>query len=201
MSQTHWKKLHNPDYLGAYSLEPGKDKILTIKIIKTETVTGPDNRKEECMIATFVEPEKPMIINSTNAKTITKTYGTPYIEEWAGKKIQVYSKTIKAFGDTIEALRIRPTEPKQTELVCGDCNKPITKYKGLTPEQLAQATRGKYGLPLCSDCAKARKEKNEAAEKKSDEQEPGQEEIDRITGNEEQTISTNTEGVIIDANE
>ena len=157
MSQTHWKKLHNPDYLGAYSLEPGKDKILTIKIIKTETVTGPDNRKEECMIATFVEPEKPMIINSTNAKTITKTYGTPYIEEWAGKKIQVYSKTIKAFGDTIEALRIRPTEPKQTELVCGDCNKPITKYKGLTPEQNLQKATYQKGNMDCHCAATAQK--------------------------------------------
>ena len=27
---THWKKFHNPDYLGSYSLDPGKDMILTI---------------------------------------------------------------------------------------------------------------------------------------------------------------------------
>ena len=36
MSETHWKRLINPDYLGAYSLDPGKDKILTIKAVKLE---------------------------------------------------------------------------------------------------------------------------------------------------------------------
>ena len=28
---THWKKLTNPDYLGAYALQPGEDLIATIK--------------------------------------------------------------------------------------------------------------------------------------------------------------------------
>ena len=42
MAQTHWKKLQNPDYLGAYSLDPGKTLIVTIKLLKKEVVTGPD---------------------------------------------------------------------------------------------------------------------------------------------------------------
>ena len=40
MGETHWKRLINPDYLGAYSLDPGKDKILTIKVVKREMITG-----------------------------------------------------------------------------------------------------------------------------------------------------------------
>ena len=27
MAKTHWKRLTNPDYLGAYALEDGKDMI------------------------------------------------------------------------------------------------------------------------------------------------------------------------------
>ena len=29
----HWKRLINPDYLGAYSLEPGQDMIRTVSVI------------------------------------------------------------------------------------------------------------------------------------------------------------------------
>ena len=39
---------------------------------------------------TFAENVKPMIVNSTNAKTIEKLYKTPYIEEWKGRKIQLF---------------------------------------------------------------------------------------------------------------
>ena len=45
MAQTHWKKLHNPDFLGAYSLDPGKDLIATIKTVRNEQVIGSDGKK------------------------------------------------------------------------------------------------------------------------------------------------------------
>ena len=37
---THWKKLTNPNYLGAYSIENGQDLILTIKYVQEEKVIG-----------------------------------------------------------------------------------------------------------------------------------------------------------------
>jgi hypothetical protein len=154
--KTHWKKLQNPDYLGSYSLDPGKDMILTIKSVKVEQVTGPDNRKEDCTVMHFIEDAKPMIVNATNAKTITKIYKTPYIEEWAGKKIQIYSTEVKAFGDVVEALRIRqkiPTQAAPTSLKCSDCPDDIEGVDGKTAEYIAQYTRSKYGRPLCSSCA------------------------------------------------
>lgn len=39
-------------------------------------------------------------------------YGTPYIEEWNGKKVQIFATMVKAFGEETDALRIRPTAPK-----------------------------------------------------------------------------------------
>jgi hypothetical protein len=164
MSQTHWKKLQNPDYLGSYSLDPGKDLILTIKTVKVEQVTGPDNRKEDCTVMYFVENAKPMIVNATNAKTITKLYKTPYIEEWAGKKVQIYSTEVKAFGDVVEALRIRQKIPAQAvpiSLKCSDCPDDITGFENMTAEQVAQRNQQKYGRPLCIDCAAKLKAKGE----------------------------------------
>lgn len=111
-TKTHWKKLHNPDYLGAWSLDPGMDMILTIDSVKKEPVTGADGKKEDCTVARFKEDVKPMILNATNSKIIEKIYGTPYIEDWKGKPIQIYAAKIRAFGEEMDALRIRPQAPK-----------------------------------------------------------------------------------------
>lgn len=103
---THWKKLTNPNYLGSYSLNPGED--LTVKIIRVqkELVTGSGGEKEECIVATL-ENQKPLILNKTNCKTIEKLFGTPYIEDWSGKKITLYAEKVKAFGEVVDALRVR----------------------------------------------------------------------------------------------
>jgi ribosomal protein L34E len=153
--KTHWKKLTNPDYIGAYALEKGKDMILTIKSIKREIVTGNEGKKEECTVAFFKEDVKPMILNATNSKTIQKLYSTPYIEEWVGRKIQIFADMVKVKGEPTEALRIRPYIPKQTEIStkCADCSKDITGFENKTAEQIAQYTYSKYGKTLCTECA------------------------------------------------
>ena len=74
-------------------------------------VTGPDGKQEECIVAQLAG-EKPFILNKTNCKTIAKVHGSPYIEDWAGKKITLYVAKVKAFGDTVEALRVRTEKPK-----------------------------------------------------------------------------------------
>jgi hypothetical protein len=157
MAQTHWKKLHNPDYIGAYAIDPGKSLIVTIRTIKNEVVTGPDGKKEECMTMTFEERDaKPMIVNSTNAKTIEKIYKTPYIEEWAGKKIELYAEKVKAFGEVVDALRIKqkiPTQSAPVTTMCSDCPDEIEGVGNRTAEQIAQYTKTKYGRSLCSACA------------------------------------------------
>lgn len=109
--KTHWKKLVNPDYLGAYSLNPGQELILTIKELQRKKVKGSGGKEQECTVCVFVENIKPMILNRLNSKTITKIYQTPYIEDWVGKKIQVFAETIEAFGEMTDALRVRPYEP------------------------------------------------------------------------------------------
>ena len=116
-TKTHWKKQFNYDYLGSYSLVPGEDLILTIKETKKEMVTGTSGSKEQLFVCHFVEGAKPMIMNRTNCKVIEKLY-TPFIEDWKGKQIQVYSENVKAFGEIVEALRVKPVIPnaKKPEL-------------------------------------------------------------------------------------
>lgn len=110
-AQTHWKKLENPDYIGAYSLENGKDLTVTIEKVVREMITGTGGKKEECSVA-YLKGQKPMILNRTNQKMIAKVLNTPYIEEWENKSISIYIAHIKAFGeDNVECLRVRPTAP------------------------------------------------------------------------------------------
>ena len=162
---THWKKLTNPNYLGAYSIENGQDLILTIKYVQEEKVTGTDGKKDDCVVCHFVENAKPMILNATNMKTITKLYKTPYIEEWAGKKIQIGVEKVKAFGDVVEALRVRSKIPNiqpETLPKCEICGSDIQPLSSMTSEQIAAYTKSKYGQALCSACAtkKAQEVKN-----------------------------------------
>lgn len=151
MTQTHWKKLVNPDYLGAYALEPGQDIILTVDRVQVETVTGPDGKKEECMVCHWREREKPMILNSTNAKMIQKLIGSPYIEDWAGHRIQIGVETVKAFGELVDALRVRKQLPVTAK--CEACGADILGAHGMNGAQLADYTRKKYGRALCPACA------------------------------------------------
>jgi len=157
MTKTHWKKLYNPNYLGTYALEPDQDLIVTISRVGDEKVTGADGKTEECVVAHFSEREiKPMILNSTNSKTIAKLYG-PYIEDWVGKKIQVYSEKVKAFGEIVDALRIRKSIPKEKtpiqKIICESCGKEIQPMGNMDAQKLSEYTKAKYGKAVCGTCA------------------------------------------------
>ena len=161
---THWKKLTNPDYLGAYALEPGQDLIVTIKSVANEVVTGTDGKKETCSVMHFAENVKPLVLNATNSKTITKLLKTPYIEQWAGRKIQLYVESgIKAFGDIVDAIRVRPFLPV-VELKCSDCGKQIEGFGGKSADVIARHTLKNYGKMLCSECATKAAEANKKAD-------------------------------------
>ena len=153
MAKTHWKKLTNPDYLGAYALDDGKDVILTISYVREEKVTGSDGKKDDCVACHFSERVKPMILNSTNMKTITKLFGTPYIEDWSGRRIQIGIEKVKAFGDVVDALRVRKFIPAENVPKCESCGGEIQPRGNNSAEQIAAYTKKKYGQALCSACA------------------------------------------------
>lgn len=128
-TKTHWRKNIDQRYLGSYSFPEGKDVILTISDVKTEEITGNANKKTKCNLVYFKEQEKPMVLNRTNSKQIQKLYNTPYLEDWVGKKIQLYITKVAAFGDTTDALRIRDFKPESQKI---DNSRAIEKLKGST---------------------------------------------------------------------
>lgn len=144
--------------------------ILTIKRAGKEAFTGTSGKKEEGILIHFKEDAKPMICNATNAKTITKVAGSPYVEDWRDVRIALYSQEVSAFGETVDALRVRPYAPKN-ELYCEECGAEIKAAGGKSPRQIAASTKAKYGMELCGDCAVAKFEASKDAEKEGVENE------------------------------
>lgn len=153
MSKTHWKKWNNPDYLGSYAFQPGEEKTVTIKEVKREMVQN-QSGKEECTVAHFVEDVKPLILNTTNCKTISKVWGSPYVEDWAGRKITLKVKKISAFGEMVDAVRVSNERPAEESIICEACGKVITSASGRSAKEIATATKTKYGKALCIECAR-----------------------------------------------
>lgn len=170
MEKTHWKKLENPDYLGAYVLQPGQDLVVRIASVKQEEVYNPNNNKKEvCTVAHFSNKDvKPMILNATNCKMISKIYDTPYIEDWVGKWISIYIAKVKAFGEVVEALRIRNRIPTTEKFYCEDCQKEIVGQSGRTAAELAEIAIRNVGRKLCVDCQRIEKARQQQASAKGE---------------------------------
>ena len=103
---THWKKLTNPNFIGAHDLQPGQEAKITIESISKENVKGADGKDSECIVAK-IKGAKPLILNKTNCKIISKVLESPYIENWAGKSIIIQSVKVKAFGELVDAIRVK----------------------------------------------------------------------------------------------
>jgi hypothetical protein len=114
----HWKKLVNPDYLGAYSLEQNgtyQNLIVTIESVSVQQVPDAKGDKSDCVVA-ILKGEKPLILNKTNLKAIEKVMRTPDVNQWQNKKIELTVQRVRAFGETVDALRVVPKAPAPPQL-------------------------------------------------------------------------------------
>jgi len=131
----HWKKATNPKFLGAWDFEEGSTPVVKILKVTEEEVMNLDGKKEPCIIMYF-EGCKPMILNKTNMKAISKSVGSAKFEDWLNQEVTLFTCQVKAFGDTVDAIRIKPTKPKKKVL------------PAITPERFAAAIEaskaGKY---------------------------------------------------------
>ena len=114
--KTHWKKVFNKDYLGSHDLDEGKDLVATIDHIEIREVKDTSGKAGKCNVAVFTTQIKPMILNVTNCKTIKKFSGSNYIEDWKNIPVTICSKEVQAFGESVEALRIRDKQPNQEKI-------------------------------------------------------------------------------------
>src|SRR3990172_5873006 len=94
-------------YLKSGDLE--EDLTLTIKSIIQENI-GQGEKQEVKPILYFSETEKGMVLNKTNAGTISSLYG-PETDAWPGKRITVFATEVDFAGRQTLALRVRMKQP------------------------------------------------------------------------------------------
>lgn len=158
-----FRKYMDKSFLGSWDVPETGDLVLTVDYVARDEVQN-DRGKEKKLTIHFRENGyKPMICNTTNAKAISKAYGSTKVEDWVNKKIAIYKATISAFGQTQECLRVREYPPKTDEFYCEDCGELITDRDGHKAKAIANNALTKFGRYLCYDCAvKAKKEQEEA---------------------------------------
>lgn len=159
MPKTHWKKIvSDPHYLGEADFNEGEEKVATIaSVSNAETITTTEGKSEKVVLH-FAEPLKPMILNVTNAKAVSKVADSPFVEDWTGVRIQLYIEhNIKAFGEIVSAVRVRPRKPREAPpILCADCGGPIKPANGRSAEYMANYTQKKFKVSVCYDCAMKR---------------------------------------------
>ena len=96
-------------------------------------------------------------MNKTNCKAISKLLKTPYIEEWAGARIALCVQMVKAFGEDVEAVRVKPKLPGE---ICEECGKEIRAGSGRSAAEIAELSVKKYGKKMCIECAQKMKEES-----------------------------------------
>lgn len=112
--KTHWKQSFNPEFVGAFTFQPGEvSRIVRIDFVNPcVAITGTGGKTEDKPVVYFDGDDLPMILNRTNSKAISKAVGSPFFEDWAGKHIELYVEKVKAFGDVVDAIRVKTIAPE-----------------------------------------------------------------------------------------
>ena len=121
--KTHYRKVFKSDHLGAADLEEmiedGKQLIFKIKEVKQEYGAKVAGKKIDANICYFHEDIKPLVLNSTNSKQVSKFAQSKFVEDWANLVIELFiDSNVKLKGEIVGGVRIRPTQPvmKKPEL-------------------------------------------------------------------------------------
>ena len=102
---SHWRKLFNSKYVGAWDFEGGPV-TLTIKDVRHEEVPDQQGNKEKHPIVYFEKAKKGLVLNRTNAKTIAKLHGKD-TDQWPGKQVTLFGTQCEAFGETVDCVRVK----------------------------------------------------------------------------------------------
>lgn len=113
----HWKSMMDREWLFAFDLQ-GREVVVTIGEVKAGTLIGEGGRKSKKPVVRFTGKDKPLALNSTNAKTIAAMYGND-TDAWIGKRITIYPTTTEMGGQTVECIRVRPQVPSDRQAANG----------------------------------------------------------------------------------
>ena len=107
--KTHWKKNLDPRYISGEDLKAGlnglaPEMVVSIANMQDAPTFDQSMQKEVSKTALWLNDAtgkkiyKPVILNVTNAKTLSKEFGSDFIEDWYGKQIVLFAQADRRFG-------------------------------------------------------------------------------------------------------
>lgn len=106
----HIDLLFPSKYLKAGDLR-GREVTATIEDIIPRHELKTKEGKEEKPLVMFLGKDKGLVLNKTNAKAIAGMYGFD-ATQWIGKPITLFAKEVRAFGEIVDAVRVKKKKPQ-----------------------------------------------------------------------------------------
>lgn len=155
MSEHHWRNEFTSNFFGSHLMPAnGGDMVVTIRSCGPENLTTTDGSQKRSLVLHFEGDILPLVLNKTNARQIAKLLKENDYTKWAGHRIQLYvDHKVKAFGEIVDGIRIRPKLPEDVKIKCAMCKKDVAPAYNMTPSELVAYTNKKYGKKICADCA------------------------------------------------
>lgn len=124
-NQTHYRKVFKSDHLGCADLEDfiesGSNLVFTISHVNQERGTRVAGKKIDANIAYFVEGIKPLVLNATNSKTVSKLASSVFVENWQNIPVQLYiDPNVKMKGEMTGGVRVSPNKIKPRQSIVRD---------------------------------------------------------------------------------
>ena len=91
--------------LKASDLPPGKQARAVIESCDEVVFKGDDGKEQPKLSLSFKDKEKCLVLNKTNAMTISHVYG-PDTDGWINKEIFLFSTKVDFGGQMVDAIRI-----------------------------------------------------------------------------------------------
>lgn len=89
------------------------DSPVIIASIRFERLKDDDGKEEDKPILYFLRVEKGLVLNKTNATTISEQHGDD-TDTWPGKRIVLTKESVLAFGKQVWAIRVKATPPPRS---------------------------------------------------------------------------------------
>ena len=133
-TKTHFRKAFDSPYLSSADIV--ESTVLTVAHVVLE-MDKTKRTKDAHNTAYFAEKElrpgeklKPMILNSTNSKTMSKLAGSAFIDDWNNIPVNIYVDGNVRFGrDTVEGLRIHTKPPVVVQMMTDEQDATIKNYR------------------------------------------------------------------------
>ena len=107
-TNVHWRKAMNLPFLSGEEIELGKEYTMTVESIgEAEVFDSAVKAKAAKIVIYFTGTKKGMILTKVKAKAITFCTGSGIMSNWFGKKLVLFSKIEKHFGQEIPVINIK----------------------------------------------------------------------------------------------